>query len=600
LIFDMRAPPAIRSLGLKISRPGKPDVTAPGPRPSLQGVPSSRTATAVDAVADAHLDAWVEHDPTVATYLGVRGHDGELPDLTPDWFAEGARIRQRTLRALDETPAVDSSDRITAAALREELEVAQQLRETGAEESDLKNIASPLQNVRDSFDLTPTHTADDWATVAQRLAAVQRALDGYMQSLRYAAERGHVSSRRQIESGIRQADDNVGPDGFFARFASSASTDDGSPLPESLRVELERNAQIAADGYAALAGFLRDELMPRAGERDAVGRELYALHSRRFLGSRIDIEETYEWGREELARITTSMQETAHRIKPGASVHEAMEVVSVDETRKLHGTEALQKWMQGKSDEAVAALAATHFDIPEPVRVLECHIAPTHSGGIYYTGPSEDLTTRPGRMWWSVPKGETEFSTWRELTTVYHEGVPGHHLQVAQTVYRRELLNRWRRLGSWVSGHGEGWALYAERLMADLGFLDDPADYLGMLDSQQFRAARVVLDIGIHCGFDAPPEAGGGAWTWDKAWDFLSAHVSSSEGQRRFELTRYLGWPGQAPAYKIGERMWLQLREDARAREGDAFDLKAFHRRALDIGSVGLDVLRAAVLGEFD
>jgi uncharacterized protein (DUF885 family) len=150
-----------------------------------------------------------------------------------------------------------------------------------------------------------------------------------------------------------------------------------------------------------------------------------------------------------------------------------------------------------------------------------------------------------------------------------------------------------------VSGHGEGWALYAERLMADLGFLEDPADLLGMLDSQQFRAARVVLDIGIHCEFEAPAEVGGGAWTWDKAFDFLSAHVSSSLGVRRFELTRYLGWPGQAPAYKVGERMWLQLRDDVQARDGEAFDLKAFHRGALDIGSVGLDVLRAAVLGEF-
>jgi uncharacterized protein (DUF885 family) len=203
-------------------------------------------------------------------------------------------------------------------------------------------------------------------------------------------------------------------------------------------------------------------------------------------------------------------------------------------------------------------------------------------------------------MWWSVPEGVTEFATWGELTTVYHEGVPGHHLQVAQTAYRSDLLNRWRRIGSWISGHGEGWALYAEWLMADLGYLDDPADYLGMLDAQSMRAARVVLDIGIHCGFDAPASVGGGQWTYDKAWEFFSAHCHRSEGFRRFELDRYLGWPGQAPSYKIGERLWLQLRSEAAARAGDDFDLKAFHRRALDIGSVGLDVLRSAVLGEFD
>jgi uncharacterized protein (DUF885 family) len=201
-------------------------------------------------------------------------------------------------------------------------------------------------------------------------------------------------------------------------------------------------------------------------------------------------------------------------------------------------------------------------------------------------------------MWWSVPKGVTEFATWRELSTVYHEGVPGHHLQIAQTAYLRDRLNRWRRLASWVSGHGEGWALYAERLMAELGYLDDPADYLGLLDSQSLRAARVVIDIGVHCGLPAPAEVDGGEWTYDKAWQLLTAHASKSEGTLRFELDRYLGWPGQAPAYKIGERQWLQLRADAEAAAGEAFDLREFHQRALNLGSVGLDVLRAAVLGE--
>jgi uncharacterized protein (DUF885 family) len=263
----------------------------------------------------------------------------------------------------------------------------------------------------------------------------------------------------------------------------------------------------------------------------------------------------------------------------------------------LAGADALQAWMQRTSDEAVATLADSHFDIPEPVRVLECRIAPTNTGGIYYTGPSDDFS-RPGRMWWSVPEGVTEFATWRERSTVYHEGVPGHHLQVGQTVYRKELLNKWRRLASWVAGHGEGWALYAEWLMADLGYMDEPGDRLGLLDAQSLRAARVVLDIGFHCGFPAPAEVGGGAWDYDKAWAFLTRHSSISEELRRYELDRYLGWAGQAPSYKVGERLWLQLRDETRARDGAAFELKDFHRRALDIGSVGLDVLRRAVLNE--
>jgi uncharacterized protein (DUF885 family) len=566
--------------------------------PSLLSMTETRTPSAVDALADAHLDTSVALNPAEATYFGIAGHDDKLPDLTPDWLESVSALRRKTLSALEAVEPVDANDRITVAALREHLVCLEDLRATGAEESDLSNIASPLQGMRDVFDLTPMTTVDDWSTVAKRLAAVPNALAGYTESLRLAASRGDVRARRQVEAGIKQAGDNVGAEGFFATFVREAAPADGGELPESLKADLARNAELAADAYAGLTTFLRDELLPKAAETDAIGRELYPLHSRSFLGTVIDLEETYAWGQEELARITAEMQRTAERIKPGSSVRQAMKFLDSDSSRLLQGTEALKSWMQSKSDAAVAALADTHFDIPEPIRTLECRIAPTQSGGIYYTGPSEDLVTRPGRMWWAVPEGVTEFSTWRELTTVYHEGVPGHHLQVAQTVYRSALLNRWRRLASWISGHGEGWALYAERLMADLGFLDDPADYLGMLDGQSLRAARVVLDIGFHCGFEAPAEVGGSKWTYDKAWTFLKAHAAMADGFLRFELDRYLGWPGQAPSYKIGERLWLQLREDAKSKQGDAFDLKTFHRTALDIGSLGLDVLHGAVLGE--
>ncbi len=276
-------------------------------------------------------------------------------------------------------------------------------------------------------------------------------------------------------------------------------------------------------------------------------------------------------------------------------MREAMQILDTDPANVLHGTDELQAWMQLRADEAVSELNETHFDIPEPLRTIECRIAPTTEGGIYYTAPSDDFA-RPGRMWWSVPPGVDSFTTWRELTTVYHEGVPGHHLQVAQTVYNRADLNRWRRLDCWVSGHGEGWALYAERLMADLGFLSDPGARMGMLDGQSLRAARVVIDIGVHCGLPAPAEVGGGAWDYDKAWAFITANSAMADGFLRFELDRYLGWPGQAPSYKLGERLWLQLRDDAKAAAGPDFDLKEFHRAALDVGSLPLEVLRSAVL----
>ena len=367
--------------------------------------------------------------------------------------------------------------------------------------------------------------------------------------------------------------------------------------PEALRAELTAAAREARDAYEGLARSLREEFGPVARESDAVGEDEYRLRLRSFLGARPEPAEVYAWGIEQLRLLDEEQRALAERIKPGATVREAMDALNADPARQLHSTDELRDWMQELSDAAVADLAGSHFEITEPMRRLECRIAPTRDGIIYYSQPSHDFS-RPGRMWWSVPEGVAVHTTWEETTTVYHEGVPGHHLQIGQTVHRRDLLNRWRRHSSFTSGHAEGWALYAEWLMAELGYMDDPGNRMGLLDGQSLRAARVVLDIGVHCDFEAPAEVVGGRWDYDKAWAFLDAHANMEEGFLRFELDRYLGWPGQAPSYKVGERLWLQLREEARRRAGGAFDLGDFHRRALDLGGMGLDTLRGAVLGE--
>ncbi|MEV0796941.1 DUF885 domain-containing protein [Kribbella sp. NPDC050281] len=557
-----------------------------------------RPATVVDQVMDRFVVDFVALDPIAATGAGITGHETGLPDLSPDGRAEVSALRSRTLTALAAAVPVDSVDRVTVAAAREHLEVAGLLREAGAEESRLNNIDSPVQTVREVFDLMATSTVDDWATVATRLRQVPGAIEGYIASLRFAAARGDVSPRRQVLAAIDQSRANIGSGGFFATFAKDAAPADGD-LPRSVRAELDSAARQAADAYDTLVSFLTGELLAQAPTADPVGPDRYALFARAYLGTPVDLEDAYAWGLGELSRINEQLRQTAQQIGSGLSIAEAMDHLTHDPARRLTGTDALRAWMQDKADGAIAALAGTHFDIPEPIRTIECRIAPTGGGTIYYTSPSDDFT-RPGRMWWPVPPGVEEFSTWKEVSTVYHEGVPGHHLQIGQTVFRRDSLNRWRRLLAWVDGHGEGWALYAEQLMAELGFLEDPGDLVGMLSSQSFRAVRVVIDIGMHCGFEAPPEVGGGQWTYEKALHLLEVHSSKAESRRRYEIDRYLGIPGQAASYKLGERAWLLLRDEVRAREGSGFELKSFHRRALDLGSVGLDVLRSAVLGEFE
>ena len=551
----------------------------------------ARPTTPIDAIAETWVNTELDLCPEYRVYLGRAGHEGEYADYSPEGAERVIAEVKKTLASITAASAVDAVDEVTKMDLSRELQLQIDKHDAGFDQRDLNVIASAPQSLRDIFDLMPTDSEEDWSHVATRMRNLPAAMDGYIRTLRTGIAAGNVPAIRQIREVVAQAAKHVADTGFFTRLAEGARAGERD-LPESLRGDLAAAARDSAGAYAVLSDFLQNELAPHAPERDAVGREIYTLASRDFLGAVVDLDETYEWGIEELARMTAEQESIAREIKPGASVLEAIAFLDEDASRKLHGTDALQKWMQETSDRAVEELSKVHFDIPAEVRRLECMIAPTQEGGIYYTSPTDDFS-RAGRMWWSVPEGVTEFDTWRELTTVYHEGVPGHHLQIGQAVYNKALLNTWRR-NAGTSGHAEGWALYAERLMEQLGYLDDPADRLGMLDGQRMRAARVVLDIGVH--LEKPLPDGSGPWTGEYAFGFLGRNVNMSPEFVRFEVNRYLGWPGQAPSYKIGQRIWEQLRDEYARREGATFDIRAFHKKALDIGGVGLDTLKMALL----
>lgn len=520
--------------------------------------------------------------------MGIIGHDREyeadITDYSPDGAAARAGAARDALRELDAVEAVDDVDTVTIAAMRERLGVAVEMHDAGLDIGELNVIASPLQSMRNVFDLMPTDTDDDWAQIGRRLSRLPERVAGYADAVRAAVANGHPPAVRQVARGIEQS---TSIQHLLVDMVAEAAPDN-----VTLHEDLQQHAANAAHAYRELGRVLGDEIAPQARQEDAVGRDTYRLWSRSFLGATVDLDETYQWGMALLESVVAEQETLARQLYPDASVAEALCRLDGEERYVVHGVDALQAWMQDLSDRAVAALADTHFDIAEPLRRLECLIAPTHTGGIYYTGPSEDLS-RPGRMWWSVPHGVDTFHTWQETTTVFHEGVPGHHLQIGRAVVLADQLNRWRRLGCWVSGHGEGWALYAERLMEELGWLDDPGNRIGMLDAQRFRAARVVIDIGVHCEMTAPD---GAVWDAEKAWQFLVSHSAMTEEHLQFELDRYLGWPGQAPSYAIGQRIWQRLRDEALAR---GLTIKEFHSRALDLGGLPLDVLSSALAADF-
>lgn len=543
----------------------------------------------IDQLTDAYVDDVAALDPLSATAMGIAGHDHELPDLSPDGHAAREALARTAHAAVEAATPTDEREQVAKDAFLERTGLELEIIDAGLARSELSVISGWSNAIRESFDLMPTETADDWENIASRLVAIPQALADYRATLLEEAGQGRVVARRQYAEHAAQVAGWV-RNGFFGNLVA--------PAPDALRADLDGAAAGAASAYAEFGRFLENEMAPRGREADGVGREHYALASRQFLGAAVDLEATYAWGWEELARIEADMAATAGRIVPGGSVADAVAALDADPDRDLGSREAFAAWMQEKSDRIVREFDGVHFDIDPAIRRLECRVAPVNDGGAWYTPPSEDLS-RPGTMWFSFTDDHKVFSTWRETTTVFHEGVPGHHLQCAQAVLRADLLNRWQRLMCWVSGHGEGWALYSERLMDELGFFADAGDRLGFLDMQGFRAARVVVDIGVHLGLTVPPNAWdwrvGETWTADLVLEFMRAHSRMDDGSIRREVNRYLGWPGQAPSYKVGERIWLEAREQAAARAGAAFDLKAFHTAALDLGSLGLDPLKAAL-----
>jgi uncharacterized protein (DUF885 family) len=553
----------------------------------------------IDDIANAYVDEWAPLNPLGATYVGISGYDHLMSDLSPAGYAANADLDRRTLAKLEAVTPATETERVAQEAMIERLSLQVAMYDAGEATSQLSVIASGLHEVRSVFDLMPLSGDDAAANIAARLAAVPTALAQTRETLLESATAGYVSSKHQMIEVAKQCAIWTSEDGdnFFHGLVERVLAA-GEVAPD-LADTLARGADGAKAATEDFAVFLHEELLPYGRDKQAIGRARYELASQFFLGAKVDLDETYAWGFQELGRLEAEMREVANRIVPGGSVDDAVAALDADPTRTIAGKEAFRDWMQQLADQAITELNGTHFDIPAQVRRIECMLAPTSDGGIYYTGPSEDFT-RPGRMWWAVPQGITDFSTWREVTTVYHEGVPGHHLQVAQTAVRAELLNRWQRLLCWCSGHGEGWALYSERMMDELGYLEDPGNKLGMLDGQAFRAARVIVDIGMHLELEIPKDNPfdfhpGETWTPELGYEFMRAHCRVPDENLRFEVNRYLGWPGQAPSYKVGERIWLQAREDAKSRQGDRFDLKTFHREALNLGSLGLDPLKAAL-----
>ncbi|MEU2431916.1 DUF885 domain-containing protein [Streptomyces sp. NPDC007861] len=555
-------------------------------------MPETPSSALPRQVADAYVDALIDLDPITGTYLGVPESAGRLPDFSPGGQDALAGLARATLERLDEAErlpgAGTDAERRCGRLLRERLTAELAVHDAEEGLRTVSNLRSPAHAVRNVFTVMPTGTKADWSAVAERLRAVPEALEGYRESLALGLERKLPAGPRATAAFIGQLEEWSGTGrapGWFEEFVA--------PGPAELRAELDSAARAATAAVTGLRDWMRDVYAPAVeSASDTVGRERYVRWARFFNGTELDIDEAYAYGWAEYHRLLAEMTAEADKILPGAGPWEALAHLDEHGTH-IEGVDEVRTWLQSLMDEAVDALDGTHFELAERVRRVESRIAPAGSAAApYYTGPSEDFS-RPGQTWLPT-MGETRFPVYDLVSTWYHEGVPGHHLQIAQWAHVADRLSRYQATVGSVSANCEGWALYAERLMDELGFLPDAERRLGYLDAQMMRACRVIVDIGMHLELEIPADSPfhpGERWTPELAQEFFGRHSGRPADFVESELTRYLSMPAQAIGYKLGERAWLLGRERARAARGEAFDAKAWHMAALSQGPLGLDDL---------
>lgn len=550
------------------------------------------------ALCDVLVEETAALVPSMATVLGIKGYD----HLWEDFSTEGCEVQRRAaegqlarVRAAEvgDDPWAALAAEVAAAAIEDDLARF----ETDEHLRDLNNLASTLQHVRDVFDHMGKESREQWEAVTSRLEGLPIVLGQYQRRLEDGRRRGLAVARRQAAEGVRQARHAAGEESTLLRLTAEW---EAAGLDEAALAErVGQGIAAGRNAFGALADYLEADYLPSTGEEDAVGEERYERLARRFLGSSPDLRTTYEWGWSEIDRLLRRMRETADAISPRASLGEVLHLLQEDPARAAASPAAFRELMQERQAAALADLEGVHFDVPESIRQVGVKLAPPGGAlGAFYVGPSEDFS-RPGTVWFALGDQQV-IPLFDQISTAYHEGFPGHHLQNGIQMASADRLSRFQKLLVWYPGSGEGWALYAEDLMEELGYLEKPDYLMGKLASEMLRACRVAIDIGSHLRLPIPtgqPFHPGEEWTFDAGVEMLVDYAAQTPDVARSEMTRYLGWPGQAISYKVGQQAIRDLRAEVQRRQGAAFDRKAFHARVLEIGSVGLDVLRRHMAG---
>ncbi len=538
------------------------------------------TRATVAEFADRVVTTLAQQDPALAAVLGVPAEG--LTDYGPQACAERVDAVAGLAAEAVALDVADGAERVARDVLVERLAI---MRDLGLAEEYLRDcnvLSSPPQAIRMALELLPP--GNPGAEALDRLNSVPASLAGWRESLQLGADRGRSASRRQavaVAAQLRTYADEWLP-GLASRWGARSTG------AEAVADAVAR----AAAAFADAATWLADVYAVAARPDDAAGEETYQLFSRYHNGMEVDLGDTFVWGFEEIERLAAELRAEAAELEPGLTLTDLRPFLDADPRYRIEGEASLVRHLEQLTSRAADELDGRVFDIDPRIRTCEVRIAAEGAAAApYYVPPSEDLS-RPGSTWYPTRGGDI-FPRWWLESVWYHEGVPGHHLQLGSAAVSQSLT-RFQRTVGFTSGHAEGWAMYAERLCDELGWFDESGTRIGFLSGQLMRAVRVVVDIGMHTGRTVP-----------QGFRDAGAHVDARFARRLLvdwallapdfaasEIDRYLGMPAQAISYKIGEREWLAARHDAQRAAGPSFDLRAWHTAALRLGPMGLAQFR--------
>jgi uncharacterized protein (DUF885 family) len=557
-------------------------------------------AFAADEVAKLHdlfnrtWETRLRESPLFATSVGRHEYDDRLSSVTP---ADLERRNKQTRAALAELGGIDRSklppdEVVNYDMFRGQLRNAIDSYELGDYEMPINADSGFHTGFSRLPQDVPLATVKDYENYISRLKAWPRYVREEIALMRIGLKRGMTVPRATLEGYDHTISAHVVDDPtksvFWKPFEKFPST-----IPEADRERLQQegraaviNAAIA--GYREFLEFFRNEYLPGARTTLAAydlpnGRAYYALKIREFTTLDLTPEQIHNIGLGEVNRISREMDAVMKQAGFQGDFPAFLQFLRTDPRFYAKTPDELlcrAAWIAKQMDGKLPSLFKTLPRLPYTVEPVPADIAPKYTSGRYVGAP--EGSTQPGIYWVNTYKLESRPLYNLEALT-FHEAVPGHHLQIALS---RELNNlpNFRRF-SYISAFGEGWGLYCEWLGLEAGFYKDPTSNFGRLTYEMWRACRLVVDTGIHSM----------GWTRQQAIDYLATRTALPLHEVETEVDRYISWPGQALAYKLGELKIKELRKRAEQALGTHFDVREFHDVVLGSGAVPLDVLDANV-----